>query len=144
MTILCFRSSCSIPPEYRSRCRVLSVFLFNSPPRDRNLTGTTRRPAIMCVELEEQMSGRIKGLFIGLVGFMLGAVLTPFVHGQGGKLEGNLTHIGFAVRDADKAAKEFAELFGVEVPAPLMLRDVPYLPSSGGSFQKMSVKVIGL
>ena len=60
------------------------------------------------------------------------------VHGQSDTLDGTLAHVGFAVKDADQAAKDFGELFGVEVPAPRILRDIPWGTSRPG--ETMAVK----
>lgn len=85
------------------------------------------------------MNGTIKGFAIGVVGFMLGLVFAPQgVHGQSGTLDGTLAHIGFAVSDADQAAQDFGELFGVDVPAPRTLRDIPWGASRPG--ETMAVK----
>ena len=62
------------------------------------------------------MSASSKALTTGIVGFLLGVASTSFVHGQGETVSGTATHIGFAVRDVDKSAKAFSELFGVTVP----------------------------
>ena len=84
------------------------------------------------------MNTRSAGLFMGIVGFLLGAVSTPLIHGQAGKLNGTVTHFGFAVRDIDKSAKAFGEVFGVTVPKPQILRDVKLGPAYGG--KTMNVK----
>src|SRR5579864_2788813 len=83
---------------------------------------------------------KIKGLLIGVVGFVLGTVSAPLVHSQGGKVDGKVTHIGFAVRDLDKSSKEFAQLLGQDVPTPIVVRDTPYGPIDSG--KKMNVRVV--
>src|SRR5260221_7851224 len=84
------------------------------------------------------MSTSSKALTTGIVGFLLGVASTAFVHGQGETVSGTATHIGFAVRDVDKSAKAFSELFGVTVPPAQTLRGVPLGPAYHG--KKMNVK----
>ena len=86
------------------------------------------------------MSGTMKGLLMGLVGFGLGLMVSPQrVEGQAPALTGPLHHLGFAVKDADKAAREFAELFEVKTPPTRAVRDIPWGPDFPG--KKMHVKV---
>jgi len=87
------------------------------------------------------MSARMRELMFAVVGVAIGAVSMTFVHAQGAKFEGKLSHIGFAVRDVNKAAKEWADLFGVEVPKTMEVRDVPY---GEGLAKKMSVRLVHL
>jgi hypothetical protein len=82
------------------------------------------------------MSASIKAVLTGVVCFALGAVSTSFIHGEGGTLTGTQTHVAFVFRDIDKASKEFGDLFGVKVPPPMTLRNVPW----GTQGKKMSVK----
>jgi hypothetical protein len=84
------------------------------------------------------MSAPFKALATGMVGFLLGVASTSFVHGQGETVTGTGTRIGFAVRDVDKSAQKFTELFGVEIPPAKTLRDVPLGPAYHG--KKMNVK----
>jgi hypothetical protein len=84
------------------------------------------------------MSASIKALTTGFAGFLLGAASTSFVHGQAETVTGTVSHIEIAVRDVDKSAKVFSELFGVTIPPALSMRDVPLGPSYHG--RKMNVK----
>jgi hypothetical protein len=78
------------------------------------------------------MNASIKALTTGIVGFLLGVALTPFVHGQAQTVTGTATHVGFAVSDVDKSAKKFTELFGVTIPPAQTLRDIPLGPAYKG------------
>ena len=62
------------------------------------------------------MRASIKTLTTGIVGFLLGVASTSFVHGQGETVSGTAIRVGFAVRDIDKSAQKFTELFGVTIP----------------------------
>jgi 4-hydroxyphenylpyruvate dioxygenase-like putative hemolysin len=84
------------------------------------------------------MSASIKALTIGIVCLLLGVASTSFLHGQADTLNGTATHLGFAVHDIDKSAKEFSELFGLTVPPVQSVRDVPLGPSYHG--KTMNVK----
>ena len=87
------------------------------------------------------MNRRVTALIVGALGFVLGSVSTEVARGQNGdKLEGSLQHLGFAVRDIDKASKDFGEAFGVQVPKPTIVRDIAWGPSYGN--RKMNAKVV--
>jgi methylmalonyl-CoA/ethylmalonyl-CoA epimerase len=90
------------------------------------------------------MKMSMKGLSLVAAGFVLGAMTAPMgqVQGQTGpKLaDGALAHLGFAVKDADKSAKDFGELFGVDVPKTMVIRDVPWGPRFPG--KTMNVKFV--
>lgn len=81
---------------------------------------------------------------VGVVGFLLGGILTPvLLKGQDSNpMEGTLAHIALAVHDADKTAAAFADVFGVEVRPGMVVRNVPFPPSYGGA--TMNVKFLQL
>src|SRR5262245_6630153 len=79
-----------------------------------------------------------------LIGWFSNAQL---VRGQGKQAQtdvlGTINHLGFAVNDADKAAKAFAAAFGVEnVPASQDFKDINWGPRQPG--KKMSVRRAGM
>lgn len=86
------------------------------------------------------MKMRSSTVVTGVVGFILGAVLTPaLLQGQApSKMAGTLAHIAFAVHDVDKTAAAFADVFGVKVSPGRVARNVPFPPSYGGA--TMNVK----
>ena len=70
------------------------------------------------------------GILIGIIGFAIGcAATTVLVQGQPMPtgLKGEIAHVGIAVRDIDKSAKTFADIFGVPVPGPARLtKNIPF------------------
>jgi catechol 2,3-dioxygenase-like lactoylglutathione lyase family enzyme len=76
----------------------------------------------------------------GIVGFVLGTVLSPVLlqSQTPSKMAGTLAHVAFAVRDVDKTGAAFAEVFGVTVAPGRTVRNVPFPPSYGGA--TMNVK----
>jgi catechol 2,3-dioxygenase-like lactoylglutathione lyase family enzyme len=67
--------------------------------------------------------------------------------GQGGTqqptpVQGQLSHISFAVADVEKTAKAFADVFGVAMQKPQDFRDIPWGPRFPG--KKMNTRRIGL
>ena len=67
-------------------------------------------------------------------GCLVGSLFTvQLVRGQAARpLDGNLSHISFSVRDADKTAKAFADLFGVPAAPAKTYRDIPWGPDFPG------------
>src|SRR5262245_25394229 len=66
--------------------------------------------------------------------------------GQGGTqkptpVQGQLSHISFAVADVEKTAKAFADVFGVDMQKPQDYRDIPWGPRFPG--KKMNTRRIG-
>ena len=82
------------------------------------------------------------GLVTGVIGFVLGSLLsTQAIRGQGQtltNLEGTFSHVAVVVRDAEKSAKTFHDVFGVDVPPVRTLRHIPFPPSYGN--KTMAVK----
>ena len=84
----------------------------------------------------------------GVMGFILGVVLTPvFIASQilepellppSNKIEGTLAHIAFAVHDVDKTAAAFEDIFGIEINPGFDVKGVAFPPSYGGA--TMNVK----
>lgn len=89
------------------------------------------------------MNRTIKALLIGVTGFALGFIASPQgVQGQAPQplSSGGLHHLGFAVKDLDKSAKEFTDLFGVDLPQSRTMRDIPWGPAFPGKI--MHVKFV--
>ncbi len=82
-----------------------------------------------------------RSVLTGVAGFSLGVLLTSVVTGQApvSKLDGKLSHIGIVVKDVDKAAKTYADIFGVTVPQPRIVKNIPFPPSYGPG-KTMAVK----
>jgi catechol 2,3-dioxygenase-like lactoylglutathione lyase family enzyme len=80
------------------------------------------------------------------VGCLVGSVVTAqLVAGQAKTptpVDGQLSHISFAVTDVEKTAKAFGNVFGVEVPKAQDFRDIPWGPRFPG--KTMSTRRIGL
>jgi hypothetical protein len=87
------------------------------------------------------MTARSTGLMMGIIGFVLGSIVTTqVVRGQAvNKIDGPFTHISLAVTDADKTGKAIAELFGQPAPTSRVLKYIPFPPSFGD--KTMSGKV---
>ena len=94
------------------------------------------------------MNGHIKlgvALAAGcLIGWFSNAQI---IQGQGKQAEtpvlGKMNHLGFAVADVEKAAKAFADVFGVEgVPKSQDFRDIPWGPRFPGKI--MHVRRMGM
>ncbi|MEQ1896890.1 MAG: VOC family protein [Vicinamibacterales bacterium] len=83
------------------------------------------------------MKGYAKVLAGAAVGCVVGALVTvQVVKGQAKQaptpVEGKLSHISFAVADAEKTAMAFGKVFGVPVPKPRDFRDIPWGPRFPG------------
>jgi catechol 2,3-dioxygenase-like lactoylglutathione lyase family enzyme len=72
---------------------------------------------------------------VGIAGFLFGSLVHTQLGGAqpGPSFDGTLSHVGIVVRDVDKAAKVFADVFSVEVPQTRMSPILPYPPSYGGA-----------
>ena len=57
-------------------------------------------------------------------------------------VQGQLSHISFAVADVEKTAKAFADVFGVDMQKPQDFRDIPWGPRFPG--KKMNTRRVGL
>lgn len=92
------------------------------------------------------MKGYMKFAMGVIAGCAIGSLVTvKIVQGQGGgpsTLEGQLSHISFAVSDVDKTAKAFGDVFGVKVPPSQVFRDIPWGPAFPG--KKMNGKLASL
>ena len=80
------------------------------------------------------MTAMRRTVVTGIVGFALGSLLTStLVKGQApiNKLEGKFGHVAIVVKDVDKSAKVFADIFGVPVPATRIVKNIPFPPSYG-------------
>ena len=80
------------------------------------------------------MKARTIPAITGVMGFILGVVLTPvFLAGQtpSSKIQGTLAHIAFAVHDVDKTAAAFEDIFGVEINPGFDVKGVAFPPSYG-------------
>ena len=88
------------------------------------------------------MTIRTSHAITGVVGFILGALLTPvLVQGQASSaMTGTLAHIAFATKDVDKMGAAFSDVFGVKVNPGRVVRNVPFPPSYGGA--TMNVKFV--
>ncbi len=83
------------------------------------------------------MKGYLKVVAGALVGCVVGAtVAVQVVKGQAKQaptpVEGKLSHISFAVADAEKTAKAFGAVFGVPVAPAKDFRDIPWGPRFPG------------
>src|SRR5262249_43745732 len=78
---------------------------------------------------------RGNGMLTGVLGFALGCAATSvLVQGQGAAqagLKGKFNHVGIVVRDINKSAKVFADIFGVPVPGPAHLTKYIPFPTEG-------------
>ena len=75
-----------------------------------------------------------KTLVVGITGFVLGSGVTLTLAqapGKVTKLEGEPAHVAIVVRDLDKTSRNFADVFGVTLPEPRMIRNIPMPPSYG-------------
>src|SRR5262245_33201650 len=91
------------------------------------------------------MKVRHAALFAG-AGFVLGcAVTTQVVRGQStSKFAGAyVSHVGIVVRDAEKAAKTFSDVLGIE-PAPARINTLSFPPSYGNATAKVKLIAISV
>lgn len=80
------------------------------------------------------MTSTSTGIVTGVAGFVLGSLLTAaIVTGQAPvtKLEGKFGHVAVVVKDVEKSAKVFGDIFGVAVPPPRVVKNIPFPPSFG-------------
>ena len=73
---------------------------------------------------------------IAVAAFALGSTLTlTFAQTPGTvtKLDGELAHVAIVVRDLDKTSKNFASIFGVTLPEPRLIKNIPMPPSYNGA-----------
>lgn len=79
------------------------------------------------------MTTRGRSVITGIAGFALGAVFTTVLTGQApiGKLEGKFSHVAIVVKDVDKAAKTYGDIFGVTPPPARIVKNIPFPPSYG-------------
>ncbi|MGE0394213.1 MAG: VOC family protein [Vicinamibacterales bacterium] len=80
------------------------------------------------------MSGLNRSVATGVAGFALGAMLTTgLVKGQAPatKIDGKFSHVAIVVKDVDKAAKTYGEIFGVTPPPARIVKNIPFPPSYG-------------
>ena len=76
-------------------------------------------------------------LLIGSIGFALGTVLAfQVVQGQEAyPLDGPLNQVGIVVRDIETSSRVFGDVFGVEVPPPILSRGIPVPPGRGDAVE---------
>ena len=76
-------------------------------------------------------------LLTGSIGFALGSVLAfQVVQGQEAySLDGPLNQVGIVVRDIEASSRVFGDVFGVEVPPPIISRGIPVPPGRGDAVE---------
>ncbi len=79
------------------------------------------------------MSAISRTVATGIAGFALGSLLTATLTGQAplSKLDGKMSHVAVVVKDVEKSAKVFSDIFGVAAPPPRVVKNIPFPPSYG-------------
>jgi catechol 2,3-dioxygenase-like lactoylglutathione lyase family enzyme len=89
------------------------------------------------------MKARNRTIVTGTIGFVLGTlVTTALVRGQGAptKLAGEFGHVAMVVSDVEESARTFADIFGVSVPPPRVIKNIPFPPGSPNAGKTMGTK----
>jgi catechol 2,3-dioxygenase-like lactoylglutathione lyase family enzyme len=70
---------------------------------------------------------------VGAVCFAAGCMVTSQIaQSQAApRLDGKFHHVAVVVRDANKAARTYADVFGVAVPPTRIVKNIPFPPSAG-------------